>query len=429
MLHNLKILDFTTLLPGPYATMMLADMGAQVIKISSPSRRDLVLEYEPFIEGTGLSANEAWLGRGKRNIFLDLKNPFAVKMVKDLVRTYDIVIEQFRPGVMDRLGLGYEDLKKVNPRLIYCAITGYGQSGPFAMKAGHDINYLSRSGIAWAAGRKAGGPGLYNFQIADVAGGSMNAVSSILAAIIYRERTGEGQFIDVSMQDSVIPFNSMDGASYFAGGPMPMRESGMLNGGGIYDFYETSDGRFMGVGSLEPKFFAALCVGLGHPEWKDGKILKTDTGMVKKTFREVFKTKTRDEWTAVFEDLDACVEPVMDLEEVSKDEHLVQRGMWPSVEVPVSGSSASSGANDSSCSGDASSSASDSSCSGGASNASDGSSGSGEAGGIRITQMGCPMNLSACPPRYDHAGYPEGYHTEQILQSLGYSPEEIAEMT
>ena len=321
------------------------------------------------------------------------------------------------------------------------------------MKAGHDINYLARSGIAWAAGRKAGGPGLYNFQIADVAGGSMNAVSSILAAIIYRERTGEGQFIDVSMQDSVIPFNSMDGASYFAGGPMPMRESGMLNGGGIYDFYETSDGRFMGVGSLEPKFFAALCVGLGHPEWKDGKILKTDTGMVKKTFREVFKTKTRDEWTAVFEDLDACVEPVMDLEEVSKDEHLVQRGMWPSVEVPVSGSSASSGANDSSCSGDDSSSASDSSCSGGASNAidsscsgsvssaidsscsdaassaSDGSSGSAEAGGIRITQMGCPMNLSACPPRYDHAGYPEGYHTEQILQSLGYSPEEIAEMT
>lgn len=210
---------------------------------------------------------------------------------------------------------------------------------------------------------------------------------------------------------------------------MPMRESGMLNGGGIYDFYETSDGRFMGVGSLEPKFFAALCVGLGHPEWKDGKILKTDTGMVKKTFREVFKTKTRDEWTAVFEDLDACVEPVMDLEEVSKDEHLVQRGMWPSVEVPVSGSSASSGAVESSHPDADPSNVSDSSCSGDASNASDGSSGSGEAGGIRITQMGCPMNLSACPPRYDHAGYPEGYHTEQILQSLGYSPEEIAEMT
>jgi crotonobetainyl-CoA:carnitine CoA-transferase CaiB-like acyl-CoA transferase len=217
------------------------------------------------------------------------------------------------------------------------------------------------------------------------------------------------------MQDSVIPFNSMDGASYFAGGPMPMRESGMLNGGGIYDFYETSDGRFMSVGSLEPKFFAALCEGLGHPEWKDGKILKTDAAMVKQTFREVFKTKTRDEWTAIFGELDACVEPVMDLEEVSKDDHLVQRGMWPSVEVPVSACSASL----------------DSTGGSGRSASSEpaDNSGPGESGTIRITQMGCPMHLSACPPRYDHAGYPEGYHTEQILQSLGYTPEEIAGMT
>ena len=243
----------------------------------------------------------------------------------------------------------------------------------------------------------------------------MNAVSSILAAIIYRERTGEGQFIDVSMQDSVIPFNSMDGASYFAGGPMPMRESGMLNGGGIYDFYETSDGRFMSVGSLEPKFFAALCEGLGHPEWKDGKILKTDAAMIKQTFREVFKTKTRDEWTAIFGELDACVEPVMDLEEVSKDDHLVQRGMWPSVEVPVSASSDSvDGIGGSGRS--ASSEPAD-------------NSGPGESGTIRITQMGCPMHLSECPPRYDHAGYPEGFHTDEVLQSLGYSPDEIRDMT
>ena len=253
------------------------------------------------------------------------------------------------------------------------------------MRAGHDINYMSRSGIAWAAGRKNGGPSLYNFQIADVAGGSLNAVTGILAAIIYRERTGEGQFIDVSMQDSIIPFNSMDGASYFAGGPMPMRQSGLLNGGGIYDFYETADGRFMGVGSLEPKFFAALCEGMGHPEWKDGKILKDDTQMVKETFRAVFRTRTRDEWTEIFRSLDACVEPVMDLEEVSQDEHLTGRGMWPKVEVP-------------------------------------------ESDGVSITQMGCPLHLSKCPPRYDHAGYPEGYHTNEVLTSLGYSVEEISEM-
>ena len=414
-LDGYKVLDFTTLLPGPYATMTLADLGAEVLKVSGRGKYDLVVNWPPVIKGAKVTGAQAWLGRNKKTIFLNLKKPAAVEAVKKLVMEYDIVVEQFRPGVMDKLGVGYEDLRKVNPRLIYCAITGYGQKGPFAMKAGHDINYLSRAGIAWAAGRKAGGPGLYNFQIADVAGGSMNAVSSILAAIIYRERTGEGQFIDVSMQDSVIPFNSMDGASYFAGGPMPTRESGMLNGGGIYDFYETSDGRFMSVGSLEPKFFAALCEGLGHPEWKDGKILKTDAAMVKQTFREVFKTKTRDEWTAIFGELDACVEPVMDLEEVSKDDHLVQRGMWPSVEVPVSACSASL----------------DSTGGSGRSASSEpaDNSGPGESGTIRITQMGCPMHLSACPPRYDHAGYPEGYHTEQILQSLGYTPEEIAGMT
>ena len=399
-LDGYKILDFTTLLPGPYATMTLADLGAEVLKVSGRDKYDLVVNWPPVIEGTRVTGTQAWLGRNKKTIFLNLKKPAAVEAVKKLVLEYDIVVEQFRPGVMTKLGIGYEQLREINPRLIYCSITGYGQDGPFAMKAGHDINYLARAGLPMAAGRKAGGPSLYNFQIADVAGGSMNAVSSILAAIIYREKTGEGQYIDVSMQDSIIPFNSMDGASYFAGGPMPERENGLLNGGGIYDFYETSDGGYMSVGSLEPKFFAALCEGMGHPEWKDGKILRTDPAMVKETFRSIFLTKTRDEWTDIFQALDACVEPVMDLEEVSKDEHLLHRGMWPSVEVPCT---VESGGNSRDTS-DA-------------------------AGGIYITQMGCPMHLSKCPPRYDHAGYPEGYHTDEILTSLGYTGEEIADMT
>ena len=384
-LDGYKILDFTTLLPGPYATMTLADMGAEVLKVSGKDKYDLVVNWPPVIEGAPITGTQAWLGRGKKTIFLNLKKPKAVEAVKKLILEYDIVVEQFRPGVMDKLGVGYNQLREINPRLIYCAITGYGQDGPFAMRAGHDINYLSRSGIASSAGRRTGGPSLYNFQIADVAGGSMNAVSSILAAIIYRERTGEGQFIDVSMQDSIIPFNSMDGAAYFAGGPMPARENGLLNGGGIYDFYETADGKYMSVGSLEPKFFAALCDGMGHPEWRDGKILRTEPEMVKEVFRSVFKTRTRDEWTEVFRDLDACVEPVMDLEEVSNDEHLVRRGMWPEVEVPLTDH-------------------------------------------ISVRQMGCPMHLSKCPPAYRHAGYPEGFHTEEILSSLGYSQEEIKEL-
>ena len=434
-LDGYKILDFTTLLPGPYATMTLADLGAEVLKVSGRDKYDLVVNWPPVIEGAKVTGAQAWLGRNKKTIFLNLKKPYAVEAVKKLVMEYDIVVEQFRPGVMDKLGVGYEELRKVNPRLIYCAITGYGQDGPFAMKAGHDINYLSRSGIAWAAGRKAGGPGLYNFQIADVAGGSMNAVSSILAAIIYRERTGNGQFIDVSMQDSVIPFNSMDGASYFAGGPMPMRESGLLNGGGIYDFYETSDGKYMSVGSLEPKFFAALCTGLGHPEWKDGKILKSDPAMVKETFRSVFRTKTRDEWTAVFSGLDACVEPVMDLEEVSTDRHLVQRGMWPMVEVPLStdrntdsGTGRNADRNTDKSTARGTGRKADRDTDKGTDRGSGSPAADCQGSPLRITQMGCPMHLSACPPRYDHAGYPEGHHTEEILKGLGYTAEEIEEM-
>ena len=325
-----------------------------------------------------------------------------MEAVKKLVKEYDIVVEQFRPGVMKKLGIGYEELREINPRLIWCAITGYGQSGPVARAAGHDINYLARSGVAYAAGRKQGGPSLYNFQIADVAGGSMNAVCGILAAVYYRERTGKGQFIDISMQDCVVPFNSMDGASFFAGGQLPEREGGLLDGGGIYDYYETADGGYMSVGSLEPKFFAALCEGLGRPEWRDGAILKTAEGTkeAKETFRRIFRTRTRDQWTEVFRRLDACVEPVMSLEEVSRDPHLKARGMWPEVEVPRS-SRPSDGPGD--VGGEA-------------------------AGPVRVTQMGDPLHLSECPPRYDHAGYPEGYHTEEILRTLGYSEDDIEEM-
>lgn len=381
-LEGYKILDFSTLLPGPYATMCLADLGAEVLKVSGKNKYDLVVNWPPVITDTGVTAVQSWLGRNKKTMFLNLKKPEAIEVVKKLIMDYDIIVEQFRPGVMAKLGLGYEDLKAINPRIIYCSITGYGQTGPFAFKAGHDINYLSRAGIAAAAGRKKGGPSLYNFQIADVAGGSMNAVSSILAAIIYREKTGEGQYIDVSMQDSIIPFNSMDGASYFGGAEVPQRESGLLNSGGIYDFYETKDGEYMSVGALEPKFFAALCQGLGKEEWADGKILKSDPNLAKTTFREIFLTKTREEWTEIFQNLDACVEPVMDMAEIAEDEHLLSRDMWPEVEIPLTE-------------------------------------------GKTITQMGSPFKLSACPIEYKHAGYPEGYHTENILKEMGYTEEEI----
>ena len=167
-LESLKILDFSTLLPGPYASLVLADLGAEVLKISAPGKPDIVADYPPFIEGTELSANQAWLGRNKKNMFLDLKKPKSLEIVKKLILEYDIVLEQFRPGVMERLGLGYEDLKKVNPGLIYCSLTGYGHSGPMKMRAGHDINYLARSGNMAYSGKKETGPVPVSYTHLDV---------------------------------------------------------------------------------------------------------------------------------------------------------------------------------------------------------------------------------------------------------------------
>lgn len=381
-LDGLKVLDFSTLLPGPYATLMLADLGAEVLKISSRDKYDLVVHWPPKLENTDTTAAAAWLGRNKKTIFLNLKKAEAVEAVKRLVLEYDIVVEQFRPGVMAKLGLNYELLSQVNPKLIYCSLTGYGQSGPLKDRAGHDINYMSRSGVMASAGRKATGPVLTDMQIADVAVGSMNSVIGILAAVHHRERTGEGQFIDVAMLDGMVPFNSMDGACFLAGAPAPEREGQMLNGGAVYDFYETADGGYMSVGSLEPKFFAALCNAMQRPEWADGTILKTNLPLVKETFRAKFREKTRDEWTEIFSHWDACVEPVLTLEEAVKDAHINERGMLPEVVLP-------------------------------------------QAPAQRVRQLGCPIKLSACPAQYRHAGYPEGWHTVEILSRMGYSTEEI----
>ena len=203
-LDGLKILDFSTLLPGPYATLLLADLGAEVLKVSGRDKYDLVVHWPPEIEGSGTTAAAAWLGRNKKTIFLNLKKPSAVEAVKRLILEYDILVEQFRPGVLAKLGLDYETLRGVNPRLIYCSLTGYGQTGPLSPRAGHDINYMSRSGVMASAGRKATGPVLTNMQVADVAVGSMNSVVGILAAVHHRDVTGRGQYIDVAMLDGMV---------------------------------------------------------------------------------------------------------------------------------------------------------------------------------------------------------------------------------
>ena len=381
-LKGLKILDFTTLLPGPYATMTLADLGAEVLRIVSGSRPDLAAFHPPFLPGTDLSCAAAYLGRGKRCMALNLKDPRAIAVVRRLVADYDIVIEQFRPGVMAKLGLNYETLKAANPALIYCSLTGYGQTGPLKNRAGHDINYLARSGIMSYSGRKDTGPCLAGIQIADVASGSNHAIIGILAAVVHRQATGEGQQVDVSMTDGVVAFNALSAAAFLVDGTETGFETGILNGGSLYDFYETKDGKFLSFGGLEPQFFAAFCETIGRPDLIPGSVTPPDLTRVKEEIRAILKTKTRDEWLALFATVDACVEPVLSLGEALADPHVEARGLV--VEVPLPG-------------------------------------------GGTVRQLGHPIRYSATPPEYRSAGCTAGTHTRQVLRELGYTEEEIGE--
>lgn len=326
-LANLKVLDFSTLLPGPYATMMLADMGAEVLRIEAPDRVDLAKVMPPF-DGK-FSTTFSYLGRGKQTLQLNLKQPESVEKVKQLVQDYDIVVEQFRPGVMDRLGIGYEALKAINPKLIYCAITGYGQTGPYKDRAGHDINYLAISGVASHCGRADSGPPPMGIQIADVAGGSHHAVMGILAAVIKRQETGEGAFIDISMTDAAFALNAMAGAAALAGGQPQKPESGMLNGGTFYDYYQTRDGRWLSVGSLEPQFSSRLCDTLGLGELKSYALSQKPEHQqeLKAAIKQKISERSLAEWREVFADVDACVEPVLTIEEAAEHPQLKARGM------------------------------------------------------------------------------------------------------
>ncbi len=326
-LTSLKVLDFSTLLPGPYATMLLADMGAEVLRIEAPDRVDLTRVMPPH--DAGVSTAHGFLSRGKKSLALNLKEEGSADKVLELVKHFDIVIEQFRPGVMDRLGIGYEALKAVNPSLIYCSITGYGQTGPYKDRAGHDINYLSLAGVSSHCGRADSGPPPMGIQIADVAGGSHHAVMGVLAAVIHRQQTGEGQFVDISMTDAAFALNGMSGAACLAGGQEQKPESSLLNGGSFYDYYQTSDGRWLSVGSLEPQFSARLCDTLGIADMKSyAQSQKPEhQQQLKAAVKEKIAAKTLAEWQQIFADQDACVEPVLTISEAAEHPQLQAREM------------------------------------------------------------------------------------------------------
>lgn len=332
-LKGLKVLDFSTLLPGPFATLYLADLGAEVIHIESPTRPDLVRLFPPYANGQATS--HSYLNRNKQSITLDLKDPASIELVKQKVSEFDIVVEQFRPGVMQRLGLDYQTLAEINPRLIYCSITGYGQSGSYKDKAGHDINYIALSGIAGHCGRQDGGPPPMGIQVADVAGGSLHAVIGILTAVIERQRSGLGQYIDISMTDCVVGMNNMAAAASLAGEQNQRREAEQLNGGTFYDYYETADGRYLSIGSLEPQFMNGLATALELPILlqKGASFDVDDRKEVKQAIKDKIKSKPLIEWNQLFTQLDVCVEPVLNLEEALNSEISKERN-WV-VNVPL----------------------------------------------------------------------------------------------
>lgn len=333
-LKGLKVLDFSTLLPGPFATLYFADLGAEVIHVESPSRPDLIRLFPPYANGQATS--HSYLNRNKQSIALDLKDAQNIALIKSKISEFDIVVEQFRPGVMQRLGLDYPTLAAINPRLIYCSITGYGQTGLYKDRAGHDINYLALSGVSGHSGRQNSGPPPMGIQIADVAGGSLHAVIAILAAVIERQQSGKGQHIDISMTDCVAALNTMAAAATLAGKSPEYREQGTLNGGSFYDYYQTQDARYLAIGSLEPQFMSGLASILELPLLiqKGTSFDKTDQQLIKQVIQEKIASKTWAEWSTIFAGQDVCVEPVLDLEEALTSQ-LAQERQW-TIEVPLS---------------------------------------------------------------------------------------------
>lgn len=378
-LEGLKVLDLSRLLPGPYATLVLADLGATVDKLEEPQGGDY-LRHMPPMKGDD-SALFLALNRNKRSLALDLKSEPGAAALRRLVRRYDVLVESFRPGVLDKLGVGYEALARENPRLVYCAISGYGQTGPDRLKAGHDLNYIARAGVLAYGGKAGGEPAMPGAQIADIGGGALFALVGLLAALQERQRTGRGRLVDVSMTEGAMAFVHMHLAARLAmgaeGAPLARgRES--LNGGyPCYGVYRTQDDRYLSVGALEPKFFQGLCAALERPDLMDGAY---DTGeggrKTRAELERIFGSRPQAQWLELFRGKDLCIEPVLEGDEVLADPQHVARGMFVA------------------------------------------------AGGT--THLRTPLHLGELPLRRPPA---LGEHTGTILAECGFSPEEIALLT
>jgi crotonobetainyl-CoA:carnitine CoA-transferase CaiB-like acyl-CoA transferase len=385
-LSDVRILDLSRLLPGGFCTMMLADLGAEVLKVEDTGMGDYVRWAPPYYEGADDSARSALylaLNRGKRSIRVDLKTDAGREVLVRLAREYDVLLESFRPGVLDRLGVGYERLRAENPGLVYCAITGYGHDGPNRDRSGHDMNYLGLNGLLGLTGEVGGPPVQAAGQIADLGGGGLMAAFTILAALRERDSSGEGQFVDVSMTDGSLSWLALIAAEYLASGVVPERGRLNLSGGLVcYRPYACKDG-YVSCGALEPKFWKAWCEGVGREDLIEHQFDPPGSDAHREV-AAVFAGRTREEWRRFASEHDCCVEPILDLDEALESELVREREMV--VELDQPGASAP----------------------------------------VRL--LGFPVKLSRTPGGPQGPGPALGEHTDEVLEAAGYSPDEISKL-
>ena len=330
-LQGTRVLDLSRLLPGPFATLVLADLGATVDKIEDAGGGDYMRHMPPHVAGESVAFQ--LLNRGKRSAVIDLKKPEARAAMKRIVAKYDVLFDQFRPGVLTRLGLGHDELLAENPRLVICALTGYGQTGELAQRAGHDLNYLARSGILGAHGPAGAPPQVPGFQMADISGG-MWCVIGILAALAERDRTGKGRVLDIAMTDGVLGFATLAIGGALAGQEVKRGDEVLTGGIAAYNTYLSKDGHPITLAALEPKFWMAFCTGAGLEADMSALLPGPHQAALKEKIAAVFAERTREEWAQFGAQHDCCVEPVTLPAEVEKDPHLASRNLFFRMQTP-----------------------------------------------------------------------------------------------
>ncbi len=335
-LAGIRVLDLSRLVPGPYCTLVLADLGADVVKVEELPGGDY-LRWIPPLAGEQSGYFHA-LNRNKRSLRLDLKKPEGAAALRRLTRRFDVLVESFRPGVLENLGLGYGELRKENRGLVFCSITGYGQDGPYRDRAGHDLDYCALAGVLGLNGPPEA-PLPLGVQVADVAGGAWPAVVGILAALVRRTATGEGAHVDISMAEGALALLAMALGGAAARGEPLRRGRELLNGGAAcYGVYRTRDGRFMALGALEPKFFGQFCAAVGRPDLADRQFEDGGAGP-RAELESVFAARTRDDWARFAAENDVCLMPVLEGDETANDPQLRSRGAFFRVETLWEGKS------------------------------------------------------------------------------------------